>query len=347
MPRRLGPAALLICLLTLPGCTGGGEGEDRTLPSTRPSAERTTEKTPERTTERTTESTPEKTTEKPPERTPERTTESTPQKTTEKPPERTTQPAPAKTTTTQTPEKTSVTRVEVTVTVQASKTTATPSPSAAVPVSAADEDDTGGWLGWILLFLLFGGLAAAVLVSRSRRTANWETRQATLTAQTRTVIEGRLPSVLTARGDTERAVNWPPVRADLTGLVVSWGELAGETSDPARQALATGVAALLRDLVEAVDVENQAVAAGYDWRPLRPAVEEILDSLDATLSPPVMAGPQGPPSPPPGPWDAPGPQGRPGAQGRPGPESPQSPPGAPGRPRPPAPDDPDTPGYAG
>ncbi|MBW6433633.1 hypothetical protein KZ829_07730 [Actinoplanes hulinensis] len=290
MQRAHRPAAVtavLLCLLATAAC--GGEGENRTLPSTLPSIERTVDEepadSPEPTRTRTEKPEPTRTTEKP-----EPTGEPEPTRTGQQPQE-----------TEETPEKPSTTKVEVTVTVVPPKTTTptteatTPTPAATsssaevVPIAA--EDDSGGVWGWILLFLLFAGLAAVLLISRSRRTATWDAEAGTLSAETRMVTEARLTPVLASADPVQRANTWPRVRADLAALIAGWGRLSTQPSDAARQARATGIAVLLRDLTAAVDAENEALASGRDWRVLRPQIEEILDGLDAAINPP---GPQAP-----------------------------------------------------
>ncbi|GGN77138.1 hypothetical protein GCM10010112_49970 [Actinoplanes lobatus] len=285
--RPAAVAAALLCLLATAACSG--EGENRTLPSTLPSIERTADEEPADTAE--------------PTRT--RTEKPEPTKTTEKP-EPTGEPEPTRTgqqpqETEKTPDKPSTTKVEVTVTVVPPKTT-TPTPEETTPTPAATsssaevvpiaaEDDSGGVWGWVLLFLLFAGLAAVLLISRSRRTATWDADAGTLSAETRMVTEARLTPVLASADPVQRANTWPRVRADLAALIAGWGRLSTQPSDAARQARATGITVLLRDLTAAVDAENEALASGRDWRVLRPQIEEILDGLDAAINPP---GPQAP-----------------------------------------------------
>jgi outer membrane biosynthesis protein TonB len=298
-------AALLTAAPVLTGCTG--EGEDRTLPSTPPSIERTTGEQEPRSAEptRTRESrTPDEGDEPEPTRTekpePTRTEKPEPTRTekpepaeTEKPATEKPEPAgtekPKETTTTEkTPAGVASTRVEVTVTVvptATATTETTPPPASPSAVAAAAEDDSGGILGWILLILLFAGLAAVLLLNRPRRSAAWDAEAGALAAETRMVVEARLAPVLALDDPVRRATVWPRVRGDLASLGTGWGRLAGQPADAPRQAMAGGVALLLRDLTAAVDAENDALAAGQDWRALRPEVEQILDSLDATMMP--------------------------------------------------------------
>jgi hypothetical protein len=280
--RRLLPIGVAFCLLGLTACTG--EGDVGSLPSTRPSVEATADRTLPTRTEK---PEPTKTTEKPE---PTRTTEKPePTRTTEKPePTKTTEPEPTRTT--EKPQPVETRTVEVTVTkvpVETTTTTKAPEPeeSSAAVVAVSDEQDSGGFLGWLLLFLLFAGLAAAVLIARSRRTSTWDAEAATLAAETRMLTESRVLSILAMREPDRRALAWPPVRDDLTSLSVRWGALGGQSVDGARQAKANGLSTLLRDLAVAVDAENEAVATGREWQLLRPQIELLLDTIEVTLTP--------------------------------------------------------------
>jgi hypothetical protein len=281
--RRLLPIGVAFCLLGLTACTG--EGDVGSLPSTRPSVEATADRTLPTRTEK---PEPTKTTEKPE---PTRTTEKPePTKTTEKPEPTKTTEKPEPTKTTEKPQPVETRTVEVTVTkvpVETTTTTKAPEPeeSSAAVVAVSDEQDSGGFLGWLLLFLLFAGLAAAVLIARSRRTSTWDAEAATLAAETRMLTESRVLSILAMRGPDRRALAWPPVRDDLTSLSVRWGALGGQSVDGARQAKANGLSTLLRDLAVAVDAENEAVATGREWQLLRPQIELLLDTIEVTLTP--------------------------------------------------------------
>jgi hypothetical protein len=281
--RRLLPIGVAFCLLGLTACTG--EGDVGSLPSTRPSVEATADRTLPTRTEK---PEPTKTTEKPE---PTRTTEKPePTKTTEKPEPTKTTEKPEPTKTTEKPQPVETRTVEVTVTkvpVETTTTTKAPEPeeSSAAVVAVSDEQDSGGFLGWLLLFLLFAGLAAAVLIARSRRTSTWDAEAATLAAETRMLTESRVLSILAMREPDRRALAWPPVRDDLTSLSVRWGALGGQSVDGARQAKANGLSTLLRDLAVAVDAENEAVATGREWQLLRPQIELLLDTIEVTLTP--------------------------------------------------------------
>jgi hypothetical protein len=276
--RRLLPVGVVLCLLGVVACTG--EGDVGSLPSTRPSVEATVDRTlPARTEE----PEPTKTTEKPE---PTKTKDPEPTKTTEKPePTKTEDPEPTKTT--EKPKPVDTRTVEVTVTKVPAATTTTPEPeeSSAAVVVVAEQDSSSGFLGWFLLFLLFGGLAAAVLIARSKRTSTWDAEAGALSAETRMITESRLLTVLGMRESERRGLAWPPVRDDLTGLSVRWGALGSQSTDGARQARARELAVLLRDLAVAVDAENEALATGREWQLLRPQVEQILDTIEATMTP--------------------------------------------------------------
>src|SRR5439155_546550 len=104
----------------------------------------------------------------------------------------------------------------------------------------------------------------------------------------------RLPQVLTTQTTGERALSWPPLRADLTGLLARWDALAERASDDERRDRALWVRGLLDDLIAAVDAENEALAAGRDWTLLRPHVDEANRALSAALATqPMSAGPAG------------------------------------------------------
>ncbi|MEU4691517.1 hypothetical protein [Actinoplanes sp. NPDC023714] len=315
-------ALVLAAGLALGGAGCGGEGGDggvalpSALPSldrpdrtatTRPEATRTEET---RTEETQTEETPAEETEEP-----ERTTEPTrtretadPEPTTE--PARTTdpprqeEPEPEETRQEETePEETgqaappAATRTpEETATGTPAATTTAPASAEAVPV--AENDDSGGFLPWLLLFLAIGAVIAIVLINRSRRESQWDGEGGALAAETRSVVGVRLPPVLTATTAGERGLAWPPVRDDLRDLSARWGLLSQNAPDGSRHASASQIAVLLRDLVPAIDAENEALATGRDWRMLRPQVEQILDALTAVMQP-QTADPRRTPPPPP------------------------------------------------
>jgi hypothetical protein len=163
-------------------------------------------------------------------------------------------------------------------------------------------DDGGlGPFGWLCLLLVpFAALAVALLVGRSRRSQAWDDRAAALSGETRTVIRTRLPAVLSTETPAERALAWPPLRADLIRLGHGWAALAGGGANEPRRSFAARIATLVRDLVAAIDGENEALAAGRDWRLLRPAVDAAGQALTAALTGQPVPGqyPGGEPGPP-------------------------------------------------
>ena len=162
-----------------------------------------------------------------------------------------------------------------------------------------------GTLGWTLLVVLVAGLIiAGWLISRSRQRSGWDAQAAALEHDTRTTTSTQLPSVLTAETAGQRALSWPPLRAALSDLVGRWDLLAERAPDDRRRTRSGQVRSLLQELVAAVDAENQALAAGRDWRLLRPRVDQAGRALSA-----VLAGvPQPEPSASGDPWQ-PGPGG--------------------------------------
>ncbi|MBG0567183.1 hypothetical protein [Actinoplanes aureus] len=293
-------------LLGAAACGGDGDGDGRALPSGRPSVEvsldRTTRGTPEQTrTEQTEDPEPTRTQETEPEPTRTQDPEPEPTRTQEAEPEPTrtqeTEPEPTRTQETE-PEPTRTQDPDST-----EEPAEQPAASAAaVPVS--DDADSGGFLGWLLLFVLLGSVIAIVLVSRSRRVAVWEAEASALAAETRSVTGVRLPPVLTARTAAERSLSWPPARDDLIDLSARWGTLATRSIGDAQQAHAGTVAALLRDLVPAIDAENEALAGGREWHRLRPQVDSVLESLNAILTPQPAPGTVPPADPGPAPYPA-------------------------------------------
>jgi cbb3-type cytochrome oxidase subunit 3 len=105
-----------------------------------------------------------------------------------------------------------------------------------------------GALGWALLLLLVVALAGGWLLWRSRKRSAWDTEATALEQDTRTATGIQLPPVLTAEDAAQRALSWPPLRAGL------------------------------------VDLENQALATGRDWRLLRPRVDQAEQALSAVLA---------------------------------------------------------------
>jgi hypothetical protein len=177
-----------------------------------------------------------------------------------------------------------------------SSPTTTPAPSAealaptsapttlAAGMPAAAEGEGLGALGWILLIVLVVVVAGGWLLWRSRRRSAWDAQAAALEQDTRTATGTRLPPVLTAEGAGQRALSWPPMRAELVDLMRRWGLLAERAPDDQRRNRTGQVRSLLQELVAAVDAENQALAAGRDWRLQRPRVDQAERALSAVLA---------------------------------------------------------------
>lgn len=266
-------------------CSGDGENRP-TLPSAQASAERPTPTRTEQTDE--------------PEPEPSRTADAAEEPTTE--PTRTAKPSrtprPTKTEAPATPDKTTTkpatpdktTAEAEPATTEPAKpptTTAAPAPTSAsavpVPSNAASTWAGLSPLGWFLLILLIAALIGGVVTWRSRRKAVWQADADALAADSRAVVGARLPAILAAPTATDRALSWPPVRADLSDLSARWGLLAEKApgEDPRRRS--GQVSLLLQDLVAAVDAENEALATGRDWSLLRPRVDDIVRTLSAAL----------------------------------------------------------------
>ncbi|WP_436533146.1 hypothetical protein [Actinoplanes sp. HUAS TT8] len=276
--RRRPAAVLLIAGLLLAVAACSGDGAPQGLPSDRPSVERTVD--------RTTQPTPtddETTRTSKPDPTP-----------TEDETTKTSQPEPTRTRETRTVEPTKEPAKEPTKTqATAEEPVAAATTSTSAAVVPASEDGGGGlgaW-GWLLLIGLFTGLVALLMANRSGKVAGWDAEARGLAGETRTVLGVRLPPILTTAAAAQRGLAWPPVRDDLTSLEARWAALLETTPDGERQAYASQVAGILRDLVNAVDAENEALAAGRDWRLLRPRLDAIVAALAAALEPaaPVAA----------------------------------------------------------
>jgi hypothetical protein len=175
------------------------------------------------------------------------------------------------------------TSIESPASAAALPTTSTSAPSAAAEPAAGESGGLGA-LGWILLAALAAGLIAAVVIWRSRRRSAWDAEAAALETDTRTTISTQLPSVLTAETTGQRALSWPPLRAGLIDLISRWDLLAERAPDDQRRNRSGQIRSLLQELVAAVDAENQALAAGRDWRLLRPRVDEAGRALSAALA---------------------------------------------------------------
>jgi hypothetical protein len=184
-------------------------------------------------------------------------------------------------------------------------TSAAALPTTSTPSAASDEAGGLGALGWVLLAVLVAGLVAAVVIWRSRRSSAWDAEAAALERDTRTATGTQLPPVLTAETAGQRALSWPPLRAGLLELIGRWDQLAERASDDRRRTRSGQIRSLLQELVAAVDAENEALAAGRDWRLLRPRVDEAGRALTAVLAGVPRQGPPAggePGPPPPGQW---------------------------------------------
>jgi len=159
----------------------------------------------------------------------------------------------------------------------------TASASAVAGTPVADTSSGLGPLGWLILVLLAAGVLGGVLIWRSRRRGRWAADAGTLVVDTRTVVDVRLPSVLATVTAAQRALSWPPVRADLADLVRRWGLLSQNAPGDERADWSRQVWSILEELVTAVDAENEALAADREWRPLRQRIDDAGRALATTL----------------------------------------------------------------
>jgi hypothetical protein len=162
--------------------------------------------------------------------------------------------------------------------------TAAPTPSAAGAPAAAAESERLGALGWTLLIVLVVALVAGWLLWRSRRRSAWDAQAAALEQDTRTATGTQLPPVLTAEDPGQRALSWPPLRAELVDLMRRWDLLAERAPGDQRRNRTGQIRNLLQELVAALDAENQALGTGRDWRLLRPRVDQVERALSAVLA---------------------------------------------------------------
>jgi hypothetical protein len=162
--------------------------------------------------------------------------------------------------------------------------TVAPATSAAGTPAAAAESEGLGALGWTLLILLVVALAAGWLLWRSRRRSAWDAQAAALEQDTRAATGTQLPPVLTAEDAGQRALSWPPLRAELVDLMRRWELLAERAPDDQRRSRTGQIRNLLQGLVAALDAENQALGTGRDWRLLRPRVDQVERALSAVLA---------------------------------------------------------------
>jgi hypothetical protein len=292
--RLVTSAVLLAAVIGLAGCGGGG-GEGTALPSAG---------VPERSVEVTAEPTRTRT------RTAEPTTTPAEAETTTPAEAETTTPAAAETTTTRPPPavaappgptQTARTTTPAKTTTPASTTKPATTPAASAAAVAAAESESVGPYGWLLVIGLLTMLGVGcALVYRSQQKSAWDDEARAVKAETRTITATRVPPVLTTTTVAQRGLAWPPVRAGLTDLVRRCDSLAASALGEPRRLWAGQLGALLRDLIAAVDAENEALAGGRDWRVLRPGVNQAERALNAALTnqlpEPPPAGEPGPPA---------------------------------------------------
>jgi len=285
----LAAGAVVAVLLGLTACSA--DGESPTRPSAAPSLERPATADPEPTDDPDAGATaatprPTRTRETGAAPTPEP-TRTTTKPTTKPTTKATTKPAAPTTTADRTPAETQTTTEET----RPAEPTATATASAVPGTAVADTSDGLGAFGWFLLILLAAGLVGGVLIWRSRRKADWKTGAATLTADTRILLGTRLPAALATATAAQRALAWPPVRADLVDLMGRWALLPESAPGELQADWARQVWGLLQELVTAVDAENEALATGQQWRPLRLRVDDAGRALATTLSNGPVPGP--------------------------------------------------------
>jgi hypothetical protein len=247
---------VLSLVLGLTGCGAGGGSDAATRPSTERSGTR-----------------------------PEPSGTEAPSKTTTEPtrPPRTTADTPASTGTPTTAERPNSPTTTPERSAEALAPTSAPATSPAGTPAAAESEGLGT-VGWVLLILLVVALAAGWLLWRSRKLSAWDAQAAALDQDTRTATGTRLPPVLTAQDAGQRALSWPPLRAQLVELMRRWDGLAERAPDDQRRNRTGQVRNLLQELVAAVDAENEALAIGRDWRLLRPRVDQADRALSAVLA---------------------------------------------------------------
>ncbi|MEV8503575.1 hypothetical protein AB0368_01950 [Actinoplanes sp. NPDC051475] len=180
-------------------------------------------------------------------------------------------------------------------------TTPTPAGSAsALAVAAGSQGlEPFGWL--LLIALIVAVVVGGMLVYRSQQRSAWDTEARALESETRAFVSTRLPPLLSTTTVDRRGLSWPPVRAGLADLVVSWNALTARASGEDRRTWSLRVSALLEDLIAAVDAENDALAAGRDRMLLRSRVDRAEQALAAVLTgqpqpEPPAAGEPGPPA---------------------------------------------------
>jgi hypothetical protein len=261
-PGRRAPVAWLLAglilslVLGLAGCGAGGGSDSATRSSTERSGTR-----------------------------PEPSGTESPSETTTEPtrPTRTSADTPASTRTPTSAERPSSPTAAPGTSAEALAPTSAPQTGAAGTPAAAESEGLGA-LGWTLLILLVVALAVGWLLWRSRRRSAWDSQAAALEQDTRTATGVQLPPVLTAEDAGQRALSWPPLRAELVELIRRWDLLAERAPDDQRRNRTRQVRNMLQELVAAVESENEALATGRDWRLLRPRVDQAERALSAVLT---------------------------------------------------------------
>ena len=169
--------------------------------------------------------------------------------------------------------------------------------AAASSLSATAASDTSGGLGalgWFVLIILAAALIGGVLLWRSRRSTDWAAEADALAVDTGAVVGRRLPQVLATVTAAQRALSWPPVRADLVDRLGRWALLTENAPGEQRADWSRHVWGLIQEVVTAVDAENEALATGQEWRLLRPRVEDAARALTAALAARQGVGPDTP-----------------------------------------------------
>jgi hypothetical protein len=146
----------------------------------------------------------------------------------------------------------------------------------------------------LLIVLVAALIVGGSLVYRSQRRSAWDAEARALESETRTATATRLPPVLTTTSIGQRGLAWPPLRAGLADLMSRWNALAERASGETRRNWSLRISGLLQELIAAVDAENEALAAGRDWMPLRLRVNQAEQALAAALA--VQPQPGTPPA---------------------------------------------------
>lgn len=298
--------ALVVALLGLAACTGGGS---ITLPTTLPSVSVSSqpEATPPTVTRPTRSvETSEPTQSETPTETP------TPEETRTEVVTRT-ETATVTQTATPTPVETPTETVTQTVTETPtpSETTST-APVQAAPETTPTSGDSTTWWPWVLLVLLaLGGLVWWLLRRRAAQQVldDWDAKLDDSRGEATWVEESLVTQVLSMPTTTEAAQVWTAARPRLLAMDEALLALEGSAPDELRRADAAALRAALAGLVEAVGTDTAAGpdSTPDDFRARRAAIDTARRDLSAVLAPTPTANPA------PGPNPSPGPDGGPGA----------------------------------